>query len=360
MKRREFVKNSMLLGASTSLLSLPHDLSAYTADTGPLEESWFCKSLDKKGHRILHDQAGWNVWGCSPIYGEDGRVHVFFSRWPGDHGNWLSKSEIAHAVADKPEGPYKVLGTVLKGRGEGYWDADTIHNPTVHKVGDRYVMVYIGNSMAGGQMWRDRAQYANTQKIGIAVADSLDGPWTRVSDEPIINTSANPRNWDSYCVVNPSLLLHPNGQFWLYYRAWDRDNDDMRKTGLAISDKLEGPYIKYENNPIIDNQKYKKKAQCEDPYFFHYEGKFHCVIKDMGLRNYHSGLYFQSEDGMQWSKPTQAYHLSTHYFDEPEKQRFERPQILMKDGKPDYLFCALMGGPHNSSGACLKIHLSQE
>jgi len=37
------------------------------------------------------------------------------------------------------------------------------------------------------------------------------------------------------------------------------------------------------------------------------------------------------------------------------RQRFLRPQVLMKNGKPEYLFCALMGGPHHSSAAVLKI-----
>src|SRR3546814_6391446 len=48
----------------------------------------------------------WFVWDSTPILGEDGKIHVFFSRWPDEFGNWLSHSEIAHAVADKPEGPY--------------------------------------------------------------------------------------------------------------------------------------------------------------------------------------------------------------------------------------------------------------
>ena len=76
----------------------------------------------------------------------------------------------------------------------------------------------------------------------------------------------------------------------------------------------------------------------------------------MGLQNYHSGLYHVSDDGINWSAPQQAYHTSENYFNE-ERQRFERPQILMKNGKPEYLFCALMGGAHHSSGAVLRINV---
>ena len=97
-----------------------------------LEESWFSKSLAKKGTRIL-ETPDWKVWGCSPIYDENGKVHVFFSRWKNPpKGNWLINSEVAHAVANKPEGPYEVLGTVLKGRGGNFWDSNTVHNPSVY------------------------------------------------------------------------------------------------------------------------------------------------------------------------------------------------------------------------------------
>ena len=40
----------------------------------------FCKRLLPVG-RILESE-GYYVWCCTPIYGEDGKVHVFYSRWP--------------------------------------------------------------------------------------------------------------------------------------------------------------------------------------------------------------------------------------------------------------------------------------
>src|SRR5690606_8644132 len=78
------------------------------------KESAFSKALIRPGTRIL-ENPDWYIWDSSPIVGEDGKIHVFFSRWPDEFGNWLSHSEIAHAVADRPEGPYTVIGTVLKG-----------------------------------------------------------------------------------------------------------------------------------------------------------------------------------------------------------------------------------------------------
>jgi len=310
--------------------------------------SSFSKALQPIA-RIL-DCDGWNVWCGSPIYGDDGRIHVLFSRWKKTCGDWLRTAEIAHAGADAPEGPYTVTGTVLKGRGEGFWDADTIHNPTIQKVGNRYALFYIGNNLAEAE--KNNAHHASTQRIGLAVADSPEGPWTRLSDEaPLLDVSPDPADWDSYLTTNPALLQHPNGQYWLYYKAWDRNNDDLRKMGLAVAEKLEGPFVRYEGNPIVDFSSIG--AQVEDAYVWFERESFHMLMRDMGVIHPHVGLYLRSEDGIRWSEPQLGYDKSTVYFG-GEVERFERPQILLKDGKADYLFCALMNG-ESSTGAVLKI-----
>jgi hypothetical protein len=49
------------------------------------------------------------VWCGSVVKGEDGRFHMFASRWPRGLSfspHWLTNSEIVRAVSDKPEGPY--------------------------------------------------------------------------------------------------------------------------------------------------------------------------------------------------------------------------------------------------------------
>ena len=57
------------------------------------------------------------------IYGPDGKVHVFYSRWKKDigFGGWLTACEIAHAVGDKPEGPFKTSDIALAPRGGDWW-----------------------------------------------------------------------------------------------------------------------------------------------------------------------------------------------------------------------------------------------
>lgn len=308
-------------------------------------ESPFSQAL-KQGNRIL-TQENWNVWGASPIIADDGKIHLFYSRWRGTHDRWLSHSEIAHAVADKPEGPYTVLGTVLSGRGGEYWDADTIHNPTIQKVGDKYVLFYIGNNLSQAKNYD--GHHASTQRIGLAISDNMYGPFKRVSDEPILDISSDRSQWDSYLTTNPALLQHENGQYWLYYKAWDRYNDNMRKMGVAIADDITGPYQKHEKNPLVSFADIGK--QVEDAYVYRHHEKYYMIMRDMGVIHPHVGLLLSSSNGLTWSPPQLGYQTNTAYLDEKKIERMERPQVLMMNGKPAYLFLALMGGEYNTSTA---------
>ena len=324
--------------------------------------------------RILEDPDN-NVWGCSPIYDEEGKVHVFYSKWANEaaHKGWLECSQIGHAVADHPEGPYKVLGTALKGRGGDYWDSMTIHNPTIHKVGDLYYLFYMGNSDG----------LCTSKRVGVAVSESLYGPWER-QDAPLISGGVNDiKDWDSAVTSNPAFVRTPEGACRLYYKGWNIEdwNKDLatgmrpatedcgvntnRQYGLAISTKPDGPYTKYEKNPIINMRERIEDAQAEDAYVWIEDGVYKMVLRDMGFFNHEFGLYMESRDGIDWSAdPKIAYLDSRHYLPEPpngldREGRLERPQLLMKDGKPEYLFCALAGGRYNtSSGVVLKIKYS--
>lgn len=328
----------------------------------PEDISEFCDSLTVVG-RILEDP-DYNVWGCTPIYGPDGKVHVFYSRWKNEakHIGWLSCCEIAHAVADTPAGPFKTLDVAVTGRGGEWWDAMTCHNPTIHKVGDKYVLFYMGTQ--DGTQW--------TKRLGMATSDSLDGPWER-TDEPIVMPVEDPAAWNSMCTTNPAFLQHPNGELWMYYKSWrindwkkDKATDDWRNTnrqyGLAIAKDLNGPWIKQGKDAMLDLRKEVKDAQSEDAYIWFEDGKFKMIMRDMGFWNSEFGLYFESEDGQNWGDPQIGFKDAFSYFDEPStgawgEGRFERPQLLMKDGKPEYLFAAYRGGEFGtSSGAVLKIN----
>src|SRR5688500_7617266 len=93
------------------------------------------------------------VWCGSAIAGDDGLFHLYASRWPRAlpfSPHWLTNSEVVHATARVPEGPYAFAGVVLPPRGEQYWDGRMTHNPTVHRAPDgTYLLFYTGTTFGG-------------------------------------------------------------------------------------------------------------------------------------------------------------------------------------------------------------------
>jgi hypothetical protein len=93
-------------------------------------------------------------------------------------------------------------------------------------------------------------RHYNTSKrgIGYAVADTPDGPWVK-QKETILWPGDN--TWDDLC-CDDANVLHREGKWWLYYKGrtlGDEPGDSM--VGVAISDKLTGPYRKHPANPLF-------------------------------------------------------------------------------------------------------------
>ncbi|UOQ96795.1 glycoside hydrolase family protein [Hymenobacter sp. 5317J-9] len=315
----------------------------------------FSKHLKPVGRAL--ELPGYYVWCNSPIYGPDGKVHVFFSRWVASKGmsGWINGSEICHAVADKPEGPYTFVEVVLAPRGPGHWDATTCHNPSIQFVDGQYCLFFMGN--ANGK--------TDTKRIGLATAPTLNGPWTR-PDQPLL-LPGPAGAWDDHCTTNPAFVKH-EGKYWLYYKSWNtKEYEDAkgqeirgnRKYGLAIADQLQGPYVKFEGNPVIDFSGQGHNKQFEDAFVWRQHGRFNLLARDMGVYSQEVGLYLESVDGKTWTFPKIAFLPIRDYgVTEPPAPprlkrygRLERPQLLLRDGKPEYLFCASQGGREMTASA---------
>lgn len=319
-----------------SILMTALALGFLSQTTTAVEESAFVKSL-VPGPFILPSEEGSWTWGMAPIYDEAGKVHIFNSIIPDRDrgGHWQEDSKIVHWVADKPEGPYKLLGDVFVS------DEASYHNPQISKVGDTYVLVFLLN--------RYKDENGSKQEVGIATAKSLKGPWTESPHNPILK--ATEENGDH--ASNPTFVVAPDGQFRIYHKTMTtKEGKVLREISLATSDKIEGPYTVAKKNPVITYA--DKGIDIEDPYAFHYKGMYYMILEDRqnvkgmlegkqegkirpgGLR---PGLIYQSKDGIDWGMPKVGYQTNEIYFGH-KLARSERPSILWKDGKPDYLFLA--------------------
>lgn len=314
-----------------------------------VDSSW-AERLEYVGVAI--NEPGYHVWGASPLIGPNGKTHLFVSRWPLAEGfkAWITHCEIARYVSDRPEGPFVFKEVVLRGTEADTWDKKSPHNPNVHKIGNQYVLLYIANS--GGT----RQERIASQCIGMMVADSPEGPWKKVGDDGLLLKPPKDSTIWSYDsevgVNNPALFAHPDGRYFLYYKA--RKKNDVRRMGVAIADQLEGPYV-FHKDYLTSND-----SEIEDGYAFFEDGKV-CFL----TTNNHAGegYLWKSEDGLNFNKPLLGFNKIDHYVDAAvlknarvvRGKKFERPQILMIDGKPRYLYVAsgvnLRGG--NTSCSCV-------
>ena len=344
MHRRDFIQKAAL--ASGALL-LPQYLLAYGN-----RKTWESPlgKLVPVGRTM--ETEGYYVWCSSPIDGPDGKVHLFCSRWEARRkmGGWIKGSEIIHAVADNAEAPFVYQETILSPR-EGFWDATTCHNPLIRFIDGKYCLFYMGNS--NGK--------TDTKRIGMATADSLDGPWRR-PDKPLLE-AGTAGAWDDHCTTNPAFIKR-DGRYWLYYKSWNTKEYEEgtgpikgnRKYGLAIAERLEGPYVKYNNNPVIDFSGKGNNRQFEDAFIWEEKHKLKIIARDMGIFNHESGLLMESKNGIHWTEPVIAYNALTDYVTLPPAPahlkkygRLERPMLLIRNNRPAYLFGAAQGGKYETA-----------
>ncbi|MEN8248295.1 MAG: glycoside hydrolase family protein [Bacteroidota bacterium] len=304
---------------------------------------------------IAVEEPGYTIWGTSPIIGDDGKVHLFVARWPAELNvtpGWRTHSEIAHYVGDSPEGPFKFSDVALKGsiekkeiseensnptnNKEKRWDEYAPHNPAIHKVDSLYVLLYIGNN--------GLKKHPRNQRIGMATSKSLFGPWKKVGkDGLILSPPDNPEYWNHNArngVNNPALLQHPKGGYYLYFKS------HRARMGLAVAENIEGPYVQMPF-PVTSNN-----SNIEDGYAFIYDEKFALLTTDNhGMIEEGGGLLWTSEDGIHFNTYEKGFHHINDYTDvdmekvavyygpkDREYAKFERPQVLLIDSKPQYLY----------------------
>ncbi len=329
-------------------------LGVWNGQLSAVETSSFLKAQVPGAYIIPADEGFWNHC-MAPIYDDAGKLHVFCSIIP-NYGSWSKHSKIGHYTADQPEGPYTFEGITFAS------DEATYHNPQISKIGETYVLVFLKNN----HLERNR------QEVGLATAQSLDGPWRESPYNPVIPASGTMAGAEIVHASNPTLVVTSEGQFRIYYKSMTNKNGaqkPFREISFASSEKLEGPYVNYPGNPVISYA--DKEVDIEDPYIFRYHGAYYMIVEDrMGVKDmlegnpipaneirpggFRPGLIYTSQDGIDWGEPKVGYETNTFYFG-AKLARSERPHILWKDGKPECLFLACHGDGDPTAGYFVKI-----
>lgn len=303
---------------------------------------------------------GYHVWCGAPVAGPDGKYHLFYARWPVSKSfapGWAIHSEIAYAVANRPEGPYTHVNVALPARGinpatgKKYWDADATHNSNAFYHAGRYYLYYMGNH-GDGSYWNHR----NNQRVGLAVADDPAGPWKR-SDQPVIDITDDKKSFDSLCVTNPAACLRPDGGVLVIYKAVEYVEGVIKggrvRFGAALADSPEGPYRKV-GGEIFNSTKSDgtESMLAEDPFIWFsrkYGRRYYAVAADVlgKFTGQKKGLaLFESADGLVWRPAEHAKVLDRRFRladGNPSPYSIERPALLIEDDEPLLLFGATDG-----------------
>ncbi|MDF7822751.1 glycoside hydrolase family protein [Pontiellaceae bacterium B12227] len=330
-------------------------------------------SLEVQGNEIYHslgrvhveggyrDDNYW-VWGSSIIKGDDGKYHMYVSRWPKGikfHPGWMVASEIVHATADQPEGPYEFSDVALGPRSPQFWDGCSQFNPKVFKHEDTYILFYTGSThpFADAREHLDEvvlgSNYSiigrSNKRIGIATSKSPNGPWTRM-DQPILDVK--PDTFYSFLTSNPTPVVHDDGSVLLIFKARQYNQEfpyhGGMLLGVAKAPHYTGPYTVVMDEPIFSDERF---GVVEDPFLWQDETGYHMLAKDQHGKVggvFQGGILAHSQDGLAWTldeNPT-AYTKMVKWVDGTERQmgQLERVQGLVQDGKLTHLTFAVMDG----------------
>lgn len=298
---------------------------------------------------ILYEPGFYN-WGSSIVKGNDGKYHLFYAQMTEKLGfyTWLTDGLISRAISDKPEGPYKHVEVVLKGRGKGHWDANTAHNPRIKYFNGKYYLYYMSTNTGGQElnedewhqartMWIDnkyRALVRENQRIGVAIADQIEGPWKRL-DQPIVEPSGP----IAKITCNPAITQRPDGGFLMLIRG-DKPNEEklLRNQAIGLAPSPEGPWT-VQKKAAVDN------LNAEDPavWYDHKRQRYYAIYHAFG----YMGL-ITSEDGLNWknAKHHRIIEKSIVRKDgtEIDASRLERPFVYVEDGEPKVMTVAIREG----------------
>jgi hypothetical protein len=312
----------------------------------------------------------YNIWCGSAVKGDDGKYHLFYSRWPRKLGHvaWVTNSEVAHAVGDSPFGPWTFHDVALPARGTKFWDGSCTHNPTVLHIGKKFYLYYMGNYGDGAVKSPLNWTHRNHQRIGVAVADSPNGPWQRF-DKPILDISSDPTAPDALLTSNPSVVVRPDGGVLMVYKA----------VGLKKKLPFGGPVVHLvatSNSPIGPFVKHPGEIfgakgvgfAAEDPFVWYGTDRYWAVVKDNDGHFTHCGYslaLWESADGFDWKlakHPLVATPGLITWADGHKEKltALERPQLFFENGKPIALFCAAANNAGRYGSFNIQIPLGHD
>ena len=164
-------------------------------------------------------------------------------------------SDCFHPVA-RPAGPFEQLiqipgpNPILREGADEDWDASMIECCNVFKDGETYYLYYHG-------IPKDKQRWGEgSYRLGVATAPHPLGPWTKYDDRPVLDVGPK-GSWEDRCVACAAVLKEKEDMYYMwYYASQEREGRVPRSVGLATASSPLGPWTKYEGNPILEDSGY--------------------------------------------------------------------------------------------------------
>ncbi|HEX6812527.1 MAG TPA: glycoside hydrolase family protein [Planctomycetota bacterium] len=347
-------------------------LGAFAAAQAPFALSQWIQPVP--AHSVLAEP-GYYVW-CGSVVEDGGSYHMFYSRWPtspqsfGD--GWLFASEICHAIAASPGGPFVPTGVVLGKRPNdptfAFWDSQTQHNPHIRRFGAKFYLYYMASVDPGALVWpgiTQRNRIQRNQRIGVIEANSMQdllaGNFVRPNAPiltPVYSTSAatdrttNPTDYASNRIVNnESVIERPDGSFQLIYKSnWPQAPSYGH--GYALASHPAGPFTQMPP-PIFSDQ----GREDENHWYDAVRAKYFLVCKNFGSGGTEQ---LESADSVNWvSQGLQFSRVIPWANGAPELvEALERPQLLRDaQGVPIMLYMAVRRAPGGGVVEAFNVHI---
>ncbi|MEP0366316.1 MAG: family 43 glycosylhydrolase [Cyclobacteriaceae bacterium] len=184
----------------------------------------------------------------SDIIKVGGKYYVYYTRMdsPIRSGYW---GTIWYATSEDEGYTWLEQGMALGLGAAGAFDSHSVFTPNILAFEGKYYMYYtaVKPTPSNPEGKFEGNSTNDFTAIGVAVSDSPDGPFERLSNNPVIAHSEVTSDFDSYRIDDASLLVR-DGKIWLYYKGrcieHGKKGPKLTEMGVAIADSPEEPFIK--------------------------------------------------------------------------------------------------------------------
>jgi len=217
------------------------------------------------------------------------KYYVWYTKMhsPEIRGYW---GTIWYATSEDEGHTWTEQGMALGLGDEGAFDSHAVFTPNILVYKGKYYLYYTAVKPTAGMPNNafENNWTTDVTAIGVAVADSPDGPFVRIKSKPLLVNSEVAEDFDSYRVDDAALLVK-DGKIHLYYKGrsivYGKKGHRYTQMGVAIADQPEGPFVKHPE-PLIDKSHEVLVWQQED--------------KVLALACFSKSIYI-SDDGINFS-----------------------------------------------------------